>query len=117
MAAGHEITYITARLPEEEELTRKWLTKHSIPHQDILFTGFQCKADLAKQRKLDVFIEDYLLNAKRIAEQGISVLLLNTPYNHGEAGELITRCHDWQDIKLEIDGLARRKEKTRVKGI
>lgn len=102
---GHEIIYVTARTPEEKEITVQWLTKHEIPHEHerVLFSGFKSKVDLVKQWEIEVFIEDYQVNAKAIAECGVPVLLLNASYNQGKqllTG--ITRCQSWNEI---IEGM------------
>lgn len=107
LKAGHEIIYVTARSPEEEEITLRWMKKHKIPHEPILFSGLKSKVDLVKQWQLELFIEDYMVNAKAIAEIGIPVLLLNASYNQGELPKGVIRCQDWQEILEEIDALKR----------
>ena len=96
---GHEVIYVTARTPEEKDLTVRWLTMYKIPHEHVLFSGFKSKVHLIKQWGIEVFIEDYQVNAKAIAESGVPVLLLDTSYNqekHLPAG--ITRCQSWHEI-------------------
>jgi uncharacterized protein len=105
LGIGHEIIYITARSQEEEEFTLHWMKKHGIPYEKILFTGFKSKVDLVKQWNLELFIEDYMVNAKAIAQLGIPVLLLNASYNQGELPSGINRCFDWQDILSQIQRL------------
>lgn len=109
LKAGHEIIYITARSQEEEELTFRWMKKHEIPHEQILFSGFKSKVDLVKQWNLELFIEDYMVNAKAIAELGIPVLLLDASYNQGELPTGVQRCFDWQDILTRINEIAKLK--------
>lgn len=96
--AGHEIVYVTARTPEEEGYTFRWMEKYGIPHEHILFSGLKSKVNLVKQWNLELFIEDYMVNAKAIAELGIPVLLLSASYNQGELPQGVTRCEDWQEI-------------------
>lgn len=98
---GHEVFYVTARNPEEKDITVRWFVKHKIPHENerVLFSGFKSKVDLIKQWKLEVFIEDYEVNANAIAEYGVPVLLLNASYNLGkQLREGITRCQNWKGI-------------------
>jgi uncharacterized HAD superfamily protein len=105
LTKGHEVIYITARVPEEKEVTINWLQKHEIPHEHVVFAGFNSKADLVNQWGMHVFIEDYLVNAQTIADSGVPVLLLNAAYNQGELPTEIIRCHSWQDLLVEIHRL------------
>ncbi|MDP4128331.1 MAG: hypothetical protein Q8912_15540 [Bacillota bacterium] len=95
---GHELIYVTARTPAEKDVTVRWLTTKGIPHEHVLFTGFASKVDIVKQRKIEVFIEDYLVNAKSIAECGVPVLLLDASYNQEELPSGIIRCMNWDEI-------------------
>lgn len=103
---GHEVVYITARRPEEEQITREWLTKFGIPHDTVLFSGFKSKVDLVKQWKMDAFIEDHLANAQGISAAGIPVFLLTTSYNQGELPAKVIRCKDWGEIQESLRHLA-----------
>ncbi|MHB8126456.1 MAG: 5' nucleotidase, NT5C type [Desulfitobacteriaceae bacterium] len=102
---GHEVIYITARVPEEKEVTLRWLQKYQIPYEHILFVGDNSKVDIIKQWEMHVFVEDYLVNAKSIAQSGVPALLLNASYNQGQLPAGITRCHSWQEILQEISRL------------
>jgi len=102
---GHEIVYITARRECERRLTLQWMERHGIPYEHALFTGFGSKVELAREWRLEVFIEDYLKNAKAIAALGIPVLLLDADYNRGETPPGVIRCADWKDIVTTIDSL------------
>lgn len=102
---GFEIVYVTARTPEEKTVTLRWLRKYGIPHEHVLFTGFKSKVDLIKQWGMAAFIEDYMLNAKKIAESGVPVFLLNASYNQGELPNGVTRCRNWDEILAGIRGL------------
>jgi len=102
---GHEVIYITARTPEEEEVTVRWLTMHGIPHEQVLFTGLKSKVDLVKQWGIEAFIEDYEVNAKMIAETGVPVFLLDTSYNQVDLSTGVTRCQSWNEVLEEIQRL------------
>lgn len=116
IAAGHEIIYVTARTPEEEEITLRWLTKHEIPHEQVLFTGLKSKLSLVESWGMDVFIEDYMVNASEIASIGVPVFLLNTSYNQGKLPAGVVRCDDWADILEGIYGLDERDTRASVRG-
>lgn len=103
---GHEVVYVTARSQEEEEFTSRWMKKHGIPYEQILFSGHKSKVDFVKEWKLELFIEDYLVNAKAISKLGIPVLLLDTSYNQGELPQEVIRCQNWQEILTEIQRIS-----------
>lgn len=107
IAQGHEIIYVTARAADEEEITRRWMDKHAIPYEHLVFSDMKSKVDLARQWKLDVFIEDYSKNAIELAKSGISVLLLDASYNQGELPSGIRRCRDWNEIVQLINSRAK----------
>ncbi|WP_088187424.1 hypothetical protein [Desulfosporosinus sp. FKA] len=97
---GHEIIYVTARTPEEKDVTIRWLAKSEIPHEHVLFSGFNSKVDLVKEWGIKAFIEDYHVNAQEIAAIGVPVFLLTTSYNlnYEELSQGIKRCRSWKDI-------------------
>lgn len=98
---GHEVIYVTARTLEQKDITVRWLIMNEIPHEHerVLFSGFKSKVDLVKQWGIEVFIEDYQVNAKAIAESGIPVLLLNATYNQDKPLQTgIIRCQSWKQI-------------------
>ena len=96
---GHEVIYVTARTPEQKDITERWLSLNGIPYQHVLFSGFKSKVELIKKWRIQVFIEDYQVNAKAIAEIGVPVLLLNASYNiKKQLSTGITRCQSWKEI-------------------
>lgn len=107
LAKGHEVIYVTARSPEEKDVTVRWMDKYKIPYEHIIFSGMKSKVDLVKEWQLELFIEDYVGNAEAIAKSGIQVLLLNASYNQGELPEGVTRCRDWPEIIKEIDKITK----------
>ncbi|KLU59901.1 5' nucleotidase, deoxy (pyrimidine), cytosolic type C protein (NT5C) [Peptococcaceae bacterium CEB3] len=103
---GHEVIFVTARRPEEEKVTLKWLEKYEIPHETVLFSGFKSKVDLVKQWKLEAFVEDHLANALGISAFGVPVFLLATTYNRGKLPAGVTRCATWAEIVALLRHLA-----------
>jgi len=95
---GHEVIYITARTPEQKDLTVRWFVMREIHHEHVLCTGFGSKVDVVKQWGIEAFIEDYQVNAKLIAECGVPVFLLDASYNQEELPSGIIRCHSWEEI-------------------
>lgn len=106
---GHEVIYITARTPEQKDLTVRWFALREIHHEHVLFTGFGSKVDFVKEWGIEAFIEDYHVNAKSIAECGVPVFLLNASYNQEELPSGITRCHSWNEIITGIQDICPKK--------
>lgn len=107
---GHEVIFVTARTLEEKDVTLRWLSLHGIPYEHVLFSGLKSKVDLIKQWEIEVFIEDYQVNAKMIAESGVPVFLLNASYNQVELSHGIKRCQNWDEILAGIKHLSLRKK-------
>lgn len=107
LSEGHEIIYITARTSKEEDVTRRWFAKRQIPCQHVLFSGFASKVDLIKEWDIEVFVEDYHVNAQQISESGVPVFLLTTSYNEclAELPAKVKRCRNWTDILAGIHQL------------
>jgi len=114
---GHEVIYITARTPEERDVTVRWFKQCGIPHkhEHVLFSGFNGKLELVKHWEIEAFIEDYQVNAKLIAESGVPVFLLNASYNQEELPPGITRCHSWDEIIEGIQAVEGKGEGNDVK--
>ncbi|HBV88490.1 MAG TPA: hypothetical protein DEF42_18055 [Desulfosporosinus sp.] len=106
---GHEIIYVTARTPEQKDLTLQWFLLKEIHHEHVLCTGFGSKAEVVKEWGIEAFIEDYQVNAKLIAECGVPVFLLDASYNQEELPQGIIRCHNWKDIITGIRGIESKK--------
>lgn len=101
LSEGHEVIYVTARTLDQRDITMRWLTINEIPHEheQVLFSGFKSKVDLVKKWGIEVFIEDYQVNAEAIAGSGVPVLLLNASYNiEKQLSTGITRCRSWNEI-------------------
>ena len=78
---GHEICYITSRLPETRKDTIEWLANHGLPIGKIVFT--ETKSDAAKLFKVSVVIEDRVENIKSLTKNGFPCVLVSRPYNVG----------------------------------
>lgn len=99
----HQVFFITARGRDfkfAKAHTLRWLESHSIPFHALHFE--HDKHVIAKNLKVDLFIEDSPKNSLLLAKEGIPVLLMDKPYNKGVKHELITRVKGWKDIDKEI---------------
>jgi len=104
--ARHEVWLVTARPASMAELTRFWLADNGARYQHLVHERFGNK--LWAGGGFDVFIEDYLEEARVIAEAGVPSILFDQPWNRG--GELppnCTRVTDWHGVVALIDALGR----------
>lgn len=102
---GHEIVIVTARWPEEnwdiKDLTLKWLEQNGIQYDEIVMNASD-KGKVAKEKKLDLFIDDSFQNCQSVADFGVRTFLMNTRTNQGLEAENITRVYSWPDIYNNI---------------
>lgn len=94
-----EFFLITGRPEPWLDSARKWLLRHDIPVKAIHSAERTAdKARLAFQEGITLFIEDNPKVANDLAEKGIQVILLDTPYNKSCNHPNITRVKDWFEI-------------------
>ena len=73
--------YITSR-PVSTEVTEKWLAMHGFPARPVFTVGVdKSKVDIAKEQKLDIFVDDAFHNFKALNEAGICTFLMDAPHN------------------------------------
>ena len=80
-----------------QDLTESWLVENNAKYDHLVVGRYGDKA-LAGQG-FDVFVEDYLEEARAIAEAGVLSILLDQPWNQESAlPENCRRVFDWQSI-------------------
>ena len=98
---GNKIVLITARWPAKNfdirKLTLEWLKNNEIPYDEIAIIS-DGKAQVALDKKLDLFIDDSFKNCTEVAQVGVKTYLMNTRTNQGLESENITRVYSWPDI-------------------
>jgi uncharacterized HAD superfamily protein len=100
----HEIRIVTARPASTRDLTEEWLGNKKIRYDNIVFIEKHNK--ISAGAKFDVFVEDYLEEARLFASAGVLTLLFNQPWN--QAPELPDRCrrvYDWKQVLAEVKKL------------
>ena len=81
-------------------ITKKWLKKHDIYYDEILFSGFP-KIDYIRPYKCDVFVEDYSMTIKSLAKE-MPVLIFDNPYNRFLECQNTIRVFSWYDIYRRV---------------
>lgn len=100
-AEGNEIILITARWAAKnfdiEKTTLEWLKRNHIPYDEIEIIR-EGKAQVALDKKVDLFIDDSFKNCTEVANVGIKSYLMDTRTNKGLSAENVTRVYSWSDI-------------------
>ncbi|MDE1919788.1 MAG: hypothetical protein KGH56_03835 [Patescibacteria group bacterium] len=104
LSRRHELHVITSRPEQVRELTHSWLEKH-FPGRfvDVHFTshfepGAGSKAAVCRNLGISLFIEDSPLHARDVATSGVTVLLLDCPWNQETVSGNIIRIFAWDDV-------------------
>lgn len=113
---GHKLYVITSRWVAFREKTEFWLDSHFGKNffDKILIYNDQyekvCKSDVAKENGVDILIDDAPKFALGAEVKGISVLLMNHPWNRDiKNTKYITRVYSWADIKVHIENIVSKK--------
>ncbi|MDO8623551.1 MAG: hypothetical protein Q7R52_04865 [archaeon] len=105
LSTKHEIFFITSRLVRETTLgsLNKFFPniKFEIIFSSNIYTNSpgKTKAEICKENKIEIMIEDSKEYAFECAENGIKVFLLDKPWNKTcNKHENITRVKNWDEI-------------------
>lgn len=102
---GNEIVIVTARWPEDNcdvfGITLEWLKANNIKYDDIVFDA-QNKAQVALDKKLDIFIDDSFKNCTDVANVGVKSYIIETRTNKGLCADNVIRVYSWPDIYNKI---------------
>lgn len=101
---GHKIYLLTARYGALLDETRLWLNKKKIAYTQLvhLCEGQKYLADI----KIDLIVEDCLLDALEWTQKISNVLVFDHPWNQTKnIRKLIKRVHNWDEIYDEIQQL------------
>ena len=98
----HETWLVTARPSHMQDLTESWLAENNAKYDHLVLGRYGDK--LLAGDGFDVFVEDYLEEARAIAKAGVFSILLDQPWN--QASSLPQNCRrvfDWESI-VELVG-------------
>jgi len=99
---GHKIYLITARWDMKkdsvEEITRTWLKENNVEYDELIINASD-KLKIAKEKEIDVFVDDSFNNCKSIADgTSAKVFLMNTKMNENLNNENIKRVYSWPEV-------------------
>lgn len=102
----HQLSVITSRPEHIIDLTEQWLTRYfpeafgDVHHtsQYSIHGGSQKKHDICRELNIDFLVEDNLEYALEAAKQGVSVIVLDYPWNQGVLPAEVQRAYSWQDL-------------------
>lgn len=94
---------VTARRESGKYITDSWLKANGIHGVPVYSLGTADKTDMAKELKCDLFVEDHPDESVNLAKNGITVLLMDAPYNRLSRHKNIIRVYDWHDIMKRIE--------------
>lgn len=93
----HEIWLVSARPSSMLGLTLSWLADHGVGYDHLVLDRQGDK--LSAGRGFDVFVEDYLEEARILAEAGVFTILMDQPWNQEPVlPQNCTRVADWRSI-------------------
>ena len=105
---GYQLEIITARPPYYRQITVDWVEKHfpgKFEQIHFAFNPFNInserltKAEICKQIGAEVLIDDNLVNALDCADRGITVYLMDAPWNQvEELPKKVIRVKSWEEI-------------------
>lgn len=104
---GHKIIIITARgrtiKKGLEEITKKYLKKHKIEVDDMIF-GEVDKAAICLENNIDIMIDDSIAILEKVKASGIKPLLFSSISNQ-TSDTNIDRVNNWIELETYIDNI------------
>lgn len=102
---GHKIVLVTARISYDSfdvyEETKKWLEVEDICYDSLIIDANE-KDVIAKNEKIDLFIDDSFENCLAISKIGIKTFLMDSEINKGLVDENVPRVFSWNEIYEKI---------------
>lgn len=101
---GHEIFLITTRgskvFDGAEDITRKYLDKHKVPYNDIIFNAYNKYGEIL-ENKIEVMIDDSVEICENLSSMGIKAYLFTSSVNI-EQEPLVPRIANWLDLESKF---------------
>lgn len=97
LISSFDVCYTTSRDKRTRFVTEQFLLKHGIL-ATVYFNGVR-KSQMFKGERNAVLVEDNGKTSEIVADMGLSVLLMDQPYNQGLEHPNITRVYSWGHIE------------------
>lgn len=105
---GHKIVLITARFPfdkfDVKETTQKWLKENNIQYDELIINA-QNKAEIAKRKKVDIFIDDNIHNCEKVEEVQIKTFMMDAIDNLNYRNDKIEKVYSWPHFYQQIHNI------------
>lgn len=103
---GNNIYFITARMTDIKncktyEITKNMLDKNYIPYDLIIMDAHE-KLSFAKEKNIDIFIEDSFSTCQDLQKNGIKSLLMTSSMNEDIDTKQIDRVYNWNEVYTKI---------------
>lgn len=108
LAENNEIYLITARFDNENEdarkVTEEWLKQNGIKYNKLILDAEE-KGKVAKENKIDVFIDDSFDNCKNVSREGIRTYIMDSRTNRAldESKENFMRVYSWAHLYQQLN--------------
>ncbi len=106
---NHKIVIITGRPIRFKHKVEEWLNHHLKNKLEIICAGefhkgqAASKAEICKERKINLLLEDSGETALKCAEKNIKVILFDKPWNKKYNHKNIFRVNNWKEAIQHID--------------
>lgn len=102
---GNRIILITARVDDEivdaKAITEKWLDENKINYDKLIINSHD-KLEIAKQEKIDIFIDDSIRNCEMVSSGNIKTYMFSTQNNNYYENENIEKIVSWDEFYEKI---------------
>ena len=120
---GHELFEITARKFANlktplgwysRKMLLKWYAKNGLHFSKIVFCSdnkaVSAKTQACIKHGATIMVEDRPDVAENLAENGITVLLFDAPYNRYLDQDLVVRVHSWDEVYEKINEIGLQRD-------
>lgn len=98
---GNKIILITARIDDEivdaRAITEKWLEVNKINYDKLIINSHN-KLEIAKEEKIDIFVDDSIRNCEMVSSGNIKTYMMLTKNNEYYENENIEKITCWNEF-------------------
>ncbi len=102
---GYKIIIITARsnyyYEDALKMTKDWLKKENIPYDKLIIEA-RDKAKVALEEKIDIFLDDDIINCQNVAKLNIKTFIMDNKTNY-LVDNKVTRVFDFYDFYNKLN--------------